>query len=478
MYTQNNNTFIHRSGWLALTLTMTFTISLCLAFPFSLNSQPELKSDPEPHRFKSTKGLRLMILKSQHIPFIHAQLVIYYQEKIKNPAVPYLTLLNIFDRNLKGDDTNLLSTLKKLGNDFEVEHRPDFLIFKINFLPDKVSLFTRFLKALYSYKPFLEFDSASNSYVDKKRKLNTLKRFEDSITNYWNYFFKGKDWKIRVAYQIAYSHFFSPRSNMGQTLITPENLKRVTLNQLRSFYLSTYQLPTSRLILKGNIENPAILHGHIERALASFKTKPPRKLVEEKFTINSPKKIIVFNTRNDDSPDLYWFEAVSTFNNGNPIPVLVLNNILFAYPTGRLYINAWHLNINISRLQTEMVNHLGASVICNTLRLRYSDIDKFILLIDRERRKLRVKEVEKREYLNTLSNIYGRLKVNSRDFENDVNLEIIKTEYYTKKVTLASLNQITEDSNHAVIVIVGSARMILPQLGLFRSKVEVIDFNR
>jgi hypothetical protein len=117
-------------------------------------------------------------------------------------------------------------------------------------------------------------------------------------------------------------------------------------------------------------------------------------------------------------------------------------------------------------------------VICNTIRLKYSDIDKFILLIDRERRKLRVKEVEKREYLNTLSNIYGRLKVNTQDFENDVSLEIIKAEYYTKKITLASLNQIIDDPNHAVIVIVGSASMILPQLGLFRSKVEVIDFTR
>jgi hypothetical protein len=338
-------------------------------------------------------------------------------------------------------------------------------------------LFIRFLKTLYSYKPFLELNSPSGSYVDEKQKLNTQRRFKDSITNYWNYFFKRRDWKTRVAYQIAYRHWF-PSAVMGQTLITPNELKDVTLDRLRSFYNSTYQLSNSLLIIKGNIEKPAILHGHLERTFISFKKQLPRKPAVEKFTINSKDKIIVFNTDNDDSPTMFWLEAVPAFSSGEPLASLVLNNILFTYPIGRLHLNSRYLNINILGMQTQMENHQGLTVICNTIRLRYIDIRKFIVLVEKERKKLRVQQVERREYLNTLSNIYGRLEVNTRDFENDVSLEIIKAEYYAKKVTLASLNQRVDNSNQEVIVIVGNAKLILPQLALFQSRVEVIDFTR
>lgn len=479
MYIQNqtDKSAALRHWWAAVSLMVTVTISLYLLFPVSLAAQP---SDPEPDFFTSTKGLRLKVLKSDHIPFIHAQLVIYYSEKVKNPAIPYLTLLNIFDGNLKGNDTHLLSILKKLGNDYQVEHRPDFLLFKINFLPDKILLFLRFLKALYSYRPFLELNAAAGSYVDEKQKLNTETRFKDSITNYWNYFFRQGGWKTRIAYQIAYHHWF-PSAIMGQTLITPDSLKNVTLDQLRSFYKRTYLLSNSLLIIKGNIEQPGILHGHIERIFASFKKQPPRVPIVEELTINSNNKIIVFNTQNDDTPTMFWFQAVPTYNNRKPLASLVLNNILFTYPTGRLFFNSRAFNINIFRMDTQMENHQGLTVICNTIRLRYVDIRNFILLVEKERKKLRVQEVDRIEYLKTLSNIYGRLEVNTQYFENDISLEIIniKAEFYAKKISLASLNKKVDHSNQELVVIVGNAKLILADLGPLASrKVEVIDFTR
>jgi hypothetical protein len=477
MYIQNQTgktAALHRC-WTAVTLMVTVTISLYLVFPVPTAAEP---SPPEPDSFTSTKGLRLRVLKSDHIPFIHAQLVIYYKEKVKNPAVPYLTLLNIFNRNLKGNDTPLLSILKKLGNDYQVEHRPDFLLFKINFLPDKTLLFIRFLKVLYSYKPFLELNSTSGSYVDEKQRLNTQTRFKDSIDNYWNYFFRQQDWKTRIAYQIVYHHWFAS-AVMGQTLITPNSLKDVTLDRLRSFYERTYQLSNSMLIIKGNIEQPAILFGHIERAFVSFKKQPPREPAAEKLSANSNNNIIVFNTNNDDTPTMFWFQAVPTYNNRNPLASLVLNNILFTYPTGRLFLNSRPFNVNIFRMDTQMENHQGLTVICNTIRLRYVDIGKFIVLVEKERKKSRGQQLDRRDYLKTLSNIYGRLEVNTQYFENDISLEIIKAEYYAKKVTLASLNHKADYSNQEVIVIVGNAKLIQAALGLIPSmKVEVLDFSR
>jgi hypothetical protein len=201
--------------------------------------------------------------------------------------------------------------------------------------------------------------------------------------------------------------------------------------------------------------------------------------VTEKLTANSENKIIVFNTNNDDTPTMFWLQAVPTYNNRNPLASLVLNNILFSYPTGRVYLNSRYLNINNLRMETQMENHQGLTVICNTIRLRYVDTKNFIVLVERERKKLRGQEVDRIEYLNTLSNIYGRLEVNTQYFENDISLEIIKAEYYAQKVTLASLNQTVDQSNQEVIVIVGNAKLILADLGFVPSrKVEVIDFTR
>ena len=130
-------------------------------------------------------------------------------------------------------------------------------------------------------------------------------------------------------------------------------------------------------------------------------------------------------------------------------------------------------------METQMENHLGLTVICNTIRLRYGEARNFIVLVDRERKKLRGQEVDRIEYLNTLSNIYGRLEVNTQYFENDISLEIMKAEYYAQKVTLASLNQTVDHSNQEVIVIVGNAKLILDDLSLIPSmKVEIIDFTR
>jgi len=471
MYIRNRKLFIFRNCWLLITVVLLFLIQ---AFPFFLIATSPPK--PEIHTFTSSKGLRLKIIKSSQIPFIHAQLVIYYREKVRNPAIPYLTFMNIFGRNIPESDTSVLNTLEKLGNDFKVEHRPDFLLFKINFLPEKQQTFIRFLKALYNYKPFIEFNSPSPSFNDKKNQLSTQARFKNIVDNYWYYFFKKKNWKDEIAYQIAYHHFF-PNTKMGQVLITPKDLKSVQLEQLISFYKATYQLPNSLLILKGNIDNPAIFYGHVEHTLPSSKKIPPLKQKIEKLTIDSPKKILIFNVENDGSPIMYWFEAVLFSNKENPVSSLILNNILFAFPLGRIFINARYFNINNLRMDTEMVNHRQVSLICNSMRINYSEMGKFILLADRERKKIKIKEVERREFLNTLSNIYQRLKVNTQNFENEVNIQIMDTEYFTKKVTLASLNKMADNSNHVVIVIVGSARLLLPQLEPFKSIVGVIDFN-
>jgi hypothetical protein len=99
------------------------------------------------------------------------------------------------------------------------------------------------------------------------------------------------------------------------------------------------------------------------------------------------------------------------------------------------------------------------------------------MMAEREKKKLRVMRVKRREYLNTLTNIIGRLKVKTQDFENAVSIEKMKIPYNTQQVTQASLNRIADNPDNLVIVIVGNARLILQYLTILKPQVKVIDFG-
>jgi hypothetical protein len=428
--------------------------------------------------YKISRGMGVKILKNSEIPYIHAQLVIYYREKPLNPAIPYLTQLNIFDTRIAKPNTSLLNTLRRLGNDFEVEHRPDFLLFKINFLPDKIPLFVRFLKSLYQYRPFLDADINPVSHQQRRRKANTLERFKDSIDNYWKYYFYKPGWKKRIAFQIAYNQLF-PGSLLGQTRITPKHLKEVTLDSLRTFHKKSYLLTNSQLILKGNIKTPAVVYGRLERAFSSFKKPKLLKYPEHKITINNERKVLIFNTDNDEMPSLFWFEPIPTGLKRNPIPFMVLNNLLFGFPTGRIFITATRLlNISNLRIYSELVSHRNVSVICNTIRIRYRDIEKFIILAQREKKKLSLKGIDRREYLDTRSYIYGRLKVNTQNVGYEVSQEILDMPVQYPQITLAGLNKSSEIQYKPVIVIVGNIEFISRYAPLIYRQAEIIDFMK
>ncbi len=455
-----------------------FLLSITMLGFFHLQASPQgPETTQKPEEFDCKKGLKLKIFKNTNMQFIHAQLIIYYREDFGNPAVPYLTWQNLFNRDVIKWDSPLLSTLKKLGNDFEVEHRPDFLVIKINFLPENMSLFMRFLKTLYNFRSFLISGSApGTTYSERKKQQLIQASFEDSVKNFWKYYSKNKDWEKTIAFQIAYNHFF-PGSIMGRTFITPQRLKNLTLDHIRSFYRSTYKMPNSTLIMKGNIPRPVIVYGTIEKNFSSIKKHLHLPEVKQKLLINPEKKVIILNVNENNSPVIFWFEAVSTYNNRNLVPSLVLNNILFLHPTGRLYLTARNLNINPIMLNTEIINHNTVSMICNIIHLRYRDIEPFIMMAEREKKKLRVMRVKRREYLNTLTNLIGRLKVKTQDFENDVNIEKMKIPYNTQQVTQAGLNQIADKPDNLVIVIVGNAHLILQYLTILRPQVKVIDFG-
>jgi hypothetical protein len=430
------------------------------------------------HAYKISRGMEVKIMQNDDIQFIHAQLVIYYKSKPENPALPYLTMLNIFDRNVKKPDTAVLNNLRKLGNDYQIDARPDFLLIKTNFLPDKIPIFIRFLKSLYNYRPLLDFDINPTTYHQRKRKANTEQRFQDSINNYWKYFFKKKGWKKSIAYQLAYHQLF-PDSLLGTTKITPAHLKGIKLEHLNVYYKKNYRLQHSMLILKGKINKPPVVYGSIERAFSSIKKPKLEKNFDPPFTIKNQKKIIIFNTSGNESPAIFWFEPIAIKQGMSPIPAMVINHLLFGYPTGRIFITATRFtNIRNFRIQSEMVSHKGVSVICNTIRLRYRDIEKFILLASREKKKLNLKGIQRKESLDTQSYIYGRTQVDTQDVGHDINTQILDIPVSYSRVTLVGLNESTATQYSPVIIVVGNATIISRFLTVLSNQIEIVNLTK
>ena len=150
-------------------------------FPFLLLIQLSLfPLGSEVTRFVSSKGLPIKILKSNAIGSVHAEILIFYHGNT-NPAISYLTVENMFNPEIHNSDTNLLGILKRLGNDFSVEHRVDYLKISLDFLPNRLSLFTHFIDELFSYKSF------------------SLKRYNNSIYNYRKYVVRRNGWEKILA---------------------------------------------------------------------------------------------------------------------------------------------------------------------------------------------------------------------------------------------------------------------------------------
>jgi hypothetical protein len=453
------------------------TAALIAAALLVLVSISPAKSGPV--EFICSRGLRLKIIQNTSMGFIHAQLVIYLRDRGGNPAVPYLTWMNLFDPEVDRSNSSLLSILKKLGNDYEVEYRPDFLVLKINFLPDKMSLFVRFLKGVYNYRPFSEVFTAGSTYSELKKERLVAETFRESVARFWKYFFKRKEWKKQIAFQIAHKHFFAG-DNLGNVFITPRRLYNVTLDNVSAFYRDTYRLDNSLLVIKGNIKRPAIVYGTIEQAFASTRKYPPLNPADKKIAINNNrKKIFLFNVRDHEHPIIFWFEAISTFKNRSPIPAFISNSILFSRHTGRLLHQASKMSIGLANLNSEMINYRTVSVICNRVDLRGSDVGRFLVMAEREKKRLYNSPADRREYLDITSQFIGHLKVKGRFIESDVNIEKMKIPYTPAlPFTLAALpQQAAGSSDGQVIVIVGNAEKVKKNLSTLKFQVEVIDFN-
>ncbi len=457
--------------------TVSLTAALLAAAVVSLVLPGTVDAVVKKESFTTAKGLKVKFLVDNTMDFIHAELLVFYKGKYTNPAVPALTFLNLFDKDVNRSGSSLLSMLKRLGNDYEIEQTAEYLAFKINFLPDRLQQFARFVKNLFSYKPLQNLKINPDSFTYRKRERDADRKFADSVSNYWKYFYRRKEWKRDMAYQIAFDAMFKG-SAMAKTLITKDALQDASLLKLRNFYHRAFRLPNSLLIVKGNFR-PHLIRAYITGEFASSRKQVPEVPVQEELKVGKERKVIVYDSGTSEPPVMFWFEVIEPPSHESHIPMLVLNNILFGFPLGRIYLNARGREFNMGNLEihSEMNTHEKVSVICNTVHnLRFRDIERFVGLADRERKRLTKRKVERKEFLNVLSYLYGKIEVNSRQFDNDINYEILISFYPFSKghflksnapsqqfVTFTKQIEKTkniENSPKGTIVIVGSYNIL------------------
>lgn len=420
-------------------------------------------AEPEILKFDSDKGIQIKIVRNPDTGFVHADIIIDLNGD-SDPTISYLTVDNMFNPNLHKSDSSLMGILGRLGNDFQVEQRVDYLRIGVNFLSGKMGLFAQFLDELFSYRSF------------------SLKRFNDSIFNFWKHFKRRENWQKKLASQYAYFHLF-PGHWLGNTVVQVDGLLKVNLAQIRSFYGRKFQLARSQLFIEGDV-NPHIAYGLIENELKSFKKQKVKKGVEEKIILAKSRKIIILDTISPDSPRIFWFQAIPPLGSEGHIPWKIMNNILFEYPIGEVFKKAASFGIrNIRKTDSDLFHHRQVSVICNTFIINYQNIERFILLADNEALKLVKRKINRMEYLDSLNYFLGKAKVDSSRLGYDMEIEIRRTllglEEGSTPITpdifnrvslnqvnrfVGTVNYVNRDHNNIqraeIIVIAGNARLI------------------
>jgi predicted Zn-dependent peptidase len=427
--------------------------------------------------FTTSKGMPIKVLQDNEMPFIHAELLIFLEDNTKNYfslAISQLTVMNMFNRELNLPSSNLLDSFFKLGNDYQVEQTPEYVKISLNFVPDRLASFAKLLKEIFTYQSF------------------HLKKFDQSKENFWSFFTKNKDWKKEIAFSLAYQQIVG-NFHFSQGFFIQRFFNDINLAQVRSFYLKTFRLDNSLLILKGKV-NPYIALGMIEKDL------PPivghlLKTKKEDISANPNRKIFVLNSASFDSPMIYWFDVAPAATADDYLPFFISNFSLFGFPGGRIYQSERsRFLLDGYKVSTDIFSLKSFTVFCNYLRLNYDDVENFLLLVDQERKKFSVQPIARKEYLDALNYYLGQAQVETGRFDYGVQQVIDlfqvrpssllpprRSPELIRDVTFERVVQVMDDlmgykhkagvQEKGIIVLIGNANLIVNNLKILKADI-------
>ena len=446
------------------------------------NGVSHLTAETRLFSFTTSKGMPIKVLQDNEMPFIHAQLLIYLEGNTQNYnslVISKLTVMNMFARELNSPSSNLLDSLFRLGNDYQVEQTPEYVKISLNFLPDRLAFFAKLIKEIFSYQSF------------------HLKKFNHSKENFWSFFIKNRDWKKEIAFLLAYQQIVG-NFYFSQGFLVQGFFNSINLAQLRSFYLKTFRFDNSLLILKGKV-NPYIALGMIEKDLPPA-AGPPIQIKKEEISVNPSRKIFVLNSAASDSPMIYWFDVAPAATDDDYLPFFIGNFTLFGFPGGRIYRSERNqFLLDGYKVSTDIYSLKSFTVFCNYLRLNYGDVENFLLLVDQERKKFAVQPIVRKEYLDALNFYLGRAQVETGRFDYGVQgvIDLFQAQPASllltrpgpeliREVTFDRVAQVLDDlmgyrhkagiRERGIIVLIGNANLIVNNLKIL--KADVVELFR
>jgi predicted Zn-dependent peptidase len=410
----------------------------------------------------TSKGFPIKVLQENEMPFVHAQLLIFLNGNNQNYTsllISQLTVMNMFARELNSPTSNLLDSLFRLGNDYQVEQTPEYVKISLNFLPDRLASFTKLLKEIFTYQSF-----------------------------HLNKFNQSKEIAFLLAYQQIIGNFY-----FNQGMLIREFVNSINLAQLRSFHLKTFRPDNALLILKGKI-NPYIALGMIEKDLPAFADAPTKTKYEE-VNINPGRKIFILNSVASDYPMIYWFDVAPIVTDADYLPFFIGNFTLFGFPGGRIYQSERNQFFLAGyKVSTDIYTLKNFTVFCNYLRLSYGDLENFLLLVDQERKKFSARSIAKKEYLDALNFYIGRAQVETGSLDYGVQQAINRFQAQPasllpplrgpepiREVTFERVVQVMDDllgykhkaviRERGIIVLIGNANLIVNNLKILKADV-------
>jgi len=443
---------------------------------FFLGGVRALAAETRLFSFTTSKGLAVKILQDNDMPFIHAQLLIHLDGSTQNYtslAISQLTVMNMFERELNSPPANLLDMLQRQGNDFLVEQNPEVVKISMNFLPDRLASFPKVLKEIFNYSSF------------------HLKKFNESKEKFWSLFAKNRDWKKEIALLLAYQQMVG-NFYFSQGLLLQEFMDRINLAQLRSFLLKTFRPDNALLIMKGKI-NPYFILGMIEKDLPQ-PSPPSPKSRKEDVVVNASRRIFILNVNSPDLPMVYWFDTAPAAADANYLPYVIGNFALFGFPNGRIYQSGKNqFQMGGYKVNTDTYSFRYFTMFCSYLRLNYSDLENFLLLVDQERKKFNVRPIERKEYLDALNFYIGRAQVETSRYDYDLQGEIVRFHgqgagSYVSRIGSelfqeVSLNRVMQTMDEqmgykhkagsrdkGIVVLIGNANLILSSLKFLKTE--------
>jgi predicted Zn-dependent peptidase len=458
-----------------------YFLKLLIGLLLFFNGIYHLNAETRFFSFTTSKGMPIKVLQDTEMPFIHAQLLVFLDSNTQNYnslVISRLTAMNMFAPELNSPSSNLLDSLFRLGNDYQVEQTPEYIKISLNFLPDRLVSFTKLIKEIFFYQSF------------------HLKKFEQSKEIYWSYFNKSRDWKKEIAFLLAYQQIVN-NFYFSQGFLIQEFINKINLAQLRSFHLKTFRADNALLILKGKI-NPYIALGLIEKDL------PPAageltKIKKEEVSVNPSRKIFVLNSPASDSPMLYWFDVAPAATDDDYLPFFIGNFSLFGFPGGRIYQSERNQFLLAGyKVNTDVFSLKNFTVFCNYLRLNYGDVENFLLFVDQERKKFSARPIARKEYLDALNYYLGRSQVETGRFDFGVQqiIDLFQNKSAVllpprrgpeliREVSFDRVLQVMDDlmgykhkagiRERGIIVLIGNANLIVSNLKIL--KVDVVELS-